>query len=112
MPSLPDTHVIGISFPRPLPIDEDVYIVFFDHDPFNLELEGDGGKDFEVHVDLPFQFVQLINRQQHRMEPGPILLLIGAPQEFQRLIDTEESLMLCWVSDGFRRTPNYHHGEN
>jgi hypothetical protein len=46
------------------------------------------------------------------MEPGPILSLIGAPQGFQRLIDTEESLMLCRVSDGLRRTPNYHHGEN
>jgi hypothetical protein len=100
MPSLPDTHVIGISFPRPLPMDEDIDILFFDHDPFNRELEGDGGKGFEVHIDLPSQFVQLINRQQHRMEPGSILSLIGAPQGFQRLIDTEESLVLCRVSDG------------
>lgn len=112
MASLPDTHVIAISFPCPLPMDEDVDIVFFDRDPFDLELEGDGGKGFEVHVGLPSKFVQLILRQQHGTERGPILSLIGAPQGFQRLIDTEESLVLCWVSDGLRRTPNDHHGEH
>jgi len=112
MAPLPDTHVIGISFPCPLPMDEDVDIVFFDHDPFNLELEGDGGKGFEIHVDLPLQFVQLTLRQQHGMELGPILSFIGAPQGFQRLVDPEESLMLCRISDGLRRTPSYHHGEH
>lgn len=111
MAPLPDTHVIGISFPRPLPIDEDVDIVFFDHDPFNLELERDGGKGFEIHVDLPLQFVQLLLRQQHGMERGPILSLISAPQGFQRLVDTEESLVLCWVSNGLRRTSSYHYGK-
>jgi hypothetical protein len=111
MAPLPDTHVTGISFPRPLPMDEDVDIVFFDHDPFNFKLEGNGGECFEIHVDLPSQFVQLIQRQQHRMEAGPILSLIGASQRFQRLIDTDESLVLRWVSDGFRRTPNHHCGK-
>lgn len=79
MASLPDTHVIDISFPCPLPMDEDVDIVFFDRDPFDLELEEDGGKGFEVHVGLPSKFVQLIQRQQHGTERGPILSLIGAP---------------------------------
>jgi len=59
-------------------MDEDVDIVFFDHDPFDLELEGNGGKGFEVQIDLPSQFVQLILRQQHGLEPGPILSFIGA----------------------------------
>ncbi len=104
--SLSDPHVSGVSFPRPLPMDEDVDIVFFKRDPFDLELEGDGGKGCEVHFNLPFQFVQLIHRQQQGMELGPILSLIGTPQGFHRLIDTEESLMLCWVSDGLRRAPN------
>jgi hypothetical protein len=112
MASLPDTHVILISFPRPLPMDEDVDIVFFDDDPFKLELEGDSGKGFEVQFDLPLQVIQLIQRQQHGTERGPIPSLIGAPQGFQRLIDTEESLVLCWVSDGLRRTPNDHHSEH
>lgn len=110
--TLPDTHVIIISFPRPLPMDEDVDIVFFDYDPFNLELEGDGGKDFEVRVDLPFQFVQLVQRQQHGMKPGPILSLIRAPQRFQCLIDAKESLVLGRIADGLRRTPTYHQGEH
>ncbi len=110
--SLPDTHIIDISFPCPLPMDEDIDVVFFDHDPFDLELEGDGGKSFEVQFGLLFQFVQLIQRQQYGMEPGPILSLIGAPQGFQRLIDTEESLVLCRVSDGLRRTPNDHYGKH
>ena len=104
--SLSDPHVSGVSFPRPLPMEEDVDIVLFKHDPFDLELEGDGGKGSEVHFNLPFQFVQLIHRQQQGMELGPILSLIGTPQGFHRLIDTEESLMLCWVSDGLRRAPN------
>jgi hypothetical protein len=112
MASLADTHVIGVSFPRPLPMDEDVDIFFFDHDPLNLELERDGGKRFEVHVDLPSQFVQLIHWQQHGMEPGPILSFIGTPQGFQRLIDTEQSLMLGRVSNGLRRAPNDRHGEH
>jgi hypothetical protein len=109
---LPDTRVIGISFPRSLPMDEDIDIVFFDHNSFDLELEGDGGEGFEVHVDLPLQFVQLILRQQHGMEPGPILSLIGTPQGRQRLVDTEESLVFCRVSDGLRRAPNNYDGEN
>jgi hypothetical protein len=58
------------------------------------------------------QFVQLVQRQQHGMKPGSILSLIGAPQGFQRLIDTEESLVLRRVSDGLRRTSNYHYGEH
>ena len=93
-------------------MDEDVDIVLFDRDPFDLELEGDGGKGFEVRVDLPPQFVQLIQRQQQGVEPGPILSLIGTPQGFHRLIDTEESLMLCGVSDSLRRTPNDRHGKH
>lgn len=93
-------------------MDEDIDVVFFDHDPFSLELDGDRGKRFEVQFSLPFQFVQLIQRQQHGMEPGPILSLIGAPQGFQRLIDTEESLVLCRVSDGLRRTAHDHDGEH
>ena len=103
--SLSDAHIIDISPPRSLPMDKDVDIVFFDHDPLNLELEGDGGKCFEVHVDLPSQVFQLIHGQQHGMELGPILSLISTPQGLQRLIDTEESLVLCGVSDGLRRTP-------
>lgn len=110
--TLPDTHLMIIPFPRPLPMDEDVDIVFFNHDPFNLELKRDGGKGFEIHIDLPFQFVQLVQRQQHGVEPGPILSLIRAPQGFQCLIDTKESLVLGRVSDGLRRTPTYHHGEH
>jgi hypothetical protein len=45
------------------------------------------------------------------MKPGSILSLISAPQGFQRLIDTEEALVLSRVSDGLRRTSNYHYGE-
>ena len=109
---LPDTHIIDIFLPRPLPMDEDVDIVFFDHNPFDLELEVNGGKGLEIHVDLPLQFVQLTLRQQHGMEPGPILSFIGAPQGFQRVVYPEESLVLCRVSDGLRWTPNRHHGEH
>jgi hypothetical protein len=97
---LPDTHIIGVSFPRPLPMDKDINIVLFDHDPFDFNLKGYGKEGFEVHLDLPPQFIQLFQRQQHRMKPGSILSLISAPQGFQRLIDTEESLVLRRVSDG------------
>ena len=93
-------------------MDEDVDVVLFNRDPFDLELEGDGGKGFEIYVSLLSQFVQLSQRQQHGLESGPILSLIGAPQRFHRLIDTEESLMLCWVSDGLRRTPNDYHSKH
>jgi hypothetical protein len=90
-------------------MDENVEIVLFDRDPFNLELEGDGGKGGEVHVDLLSQFVQLIHRQQQGMEPGLILSLISTPQGFHRLIETEEPLVLSRVPDGFGRTsPDGH----
>ena len=93
-------------------MDEDIDIVFFDHDPFNLEFERDGRKGLEVHVHLPLQFVMMIDRQQHRTESGLIFLLIGDSQGFQRLIDPEESFVLCGVSDGLRRTPNHHHSQH
>ncbi len=92
-------------------MDEDIDVVFVDHDPLARKLKGDDGKGFEVHIDLPLQLVQLLQRQQQRLKPGSILSLIRIPQGLDGLVDTEESLVLDRVPDGLRRTSDHQHGE-
>ena len=50
MATLPESWIVRIFFPQPLPMHKDIDVVPFDHDAFNRKVQHDGSKRLEISL--------------------------------------------------------------
>ena len=95
--SLTEARIVRIFFPQPLPMQEHIDIVPFDHNALDGEVQRDGTKCLEIALGFFPQPVKLVNRHHELGQIRRIFLHIRLVIRFHRPIDTEIPFVIVGI---------------
>lgn len=98
MAAFADASIAGSAFPFPLPVDEHVDGIAFDHNTIDGEIQRDLLETFEVLGHFHLQTLELIERQHDALNVGQIFLDVRSAKAFDRGIDPLKSGMILRIA--------------
>jgi len=111
MTAMPDTGILRVFFPQPLPMHVNIYVVIVDHDALDVKVHGHVVEQFKIGFCLLLQPLRGLCRHHKRCDAGTILLHVRYPKRFDRFIDTKVPLMILGILHRFRAAARADHPE-